>query len=161
MTRLRTIWKEKNKCKKNELSYNLNVTDPLIIPLIFNFLSCRETAHDEKIQSWKFKTSSKITNHYPLSRTVFFLFEFSFLVCPLKLLIDCYCKYALCLSKSCLKDTMNYETKNKFLFCFSYKQRLKHKEIFFVIFWLWLYCLNLLITLNIFFSEFRFWFYLC
>ena len=30
------------------LSYYLNVTDPLIIPLIFVFLSCCEKAHDSK-----------------------------------------------------------------------------------------------------------------
>ena len=51
----------KNKYKKKEqkqynslfkilrsLSYYLNVTDPLIIPLIFVFLSCCEKAHDSK-----------------------------------------------------------------------------------------------------------------
>ena len=31
-----------------QLSYYLNVTDPLIIPLIFLLLSCREKAHDNK-----------------------------------------------------------------------------------------------------------------
>ena len=31
-----------------QLSYYLNVTDPLIISLIFIFLSCREKAHDNK-----------------------------------------------------------------------------------------------------------------
>ena len=30
------------------LSYYLNVTDPLIIPMIFVFLSCREKAIDNK-----------------------------------------------------------------------------------------------------------------
>ena len=32
-------------------SYYLNVTDPLIIPLIFIFLSCREKAHDNEVFS--------------------------------------------------------------------------------------------------------------
>ena len=30
------------------LPHYLNVADPLIIPMIFIFLSCREKAHDEK-----------------------------------------------------------------------------------------------------------------
>ena len=51
----------KNKCKKKEHkqhsslfevlrwpSYYLNVIDPLIIPLIFIFLSCCENAYDNK-----------------------------------------------------------------------------------------------------------------
>ena len=33
------------------ISYYLNVTDPLIIPLIFIFLSCREKAHDNEVFS--------------------------------------------------------------------------------------------------------------
>ena len=36
-----------SKCQSNFISY-LNVTDPLIIPSIFIFLSCREKAHDNK-----------------------------------------------------------------------------------------------------------------
>ena len=31
-----------------QLLYNLNVTDTLIIPFIFIFLSCREKAHNNK-----------------------------------------------------------------------------------------------------------------
>ena len=31
-----------------KLSYYSNVTDPLIIPMIFTFLSCHEKAHDNK-----------------------------------------------------------------------------------------------------------------
>ena len=52
-----------------KLSQYLNVTDPLIISLIFIFLSCRKKVHDNRIQSWKFKTSSWIMNHDPLNRT--------------------------------------------------------------------------------------------
>ena len=35
------------KCYDN-YSYYLDVTNPLIIPMIFIFLSCREKAHDNK-----------------------------------------------------------------------------------------------------------------
>ena len=35
------------------LSYYLNVTDPLIIPVNFIFLSCREKVHDNKEFSGK------------------------------------------------------------------------------------------------------------
>ena len=35
------------------LSYYLNVTDPLIIPMNFIFLSCREKVHDNKEFSGK------------------------------------------------------------------------------------------------------------
>ena len=53
-----------------KLSQYLNVTDPLIISLIFIFLSCRKKVHDNRIQSWKFKTSSWIMNHDPLNQTL-------------------------------------------------------------------------------------------
>ena len=44
---------QKNQYKKKEhnfeqLSYQLNVTDPFLIPMIFIFLSCPENAHDNK-----------------------------------------------------------------------------------------------------------------
>ena len=42
----------------------------MIIPTISTFLSYREKAHDMRIQSWKFKTLSWITNYDPLSRTL-------------------------------------------------------------------------------------------
>ena len=47
-------------------SYYLNVTDPdpLIIPLIFIFLSCHENAHDNKVfssENSKPRTESRIT----------------------------------------------------------------------------------------------------
>ena len=41
------MWKEKYK-KENYISYYLNVTDSLIIPMIFIFLSCSGKAHDNK-----------------------------------------------------------------------------------------------------------------
>ena len=43
-----------------------NVTDPLIIPLIFFFLSCREKAHDKKEfsrEDSKPRRESRITTH--------------------------------------------------------------------------------------------------
>ena len=48
----------------------INVTDPLIILLIFIFSSCREKAHDNRIHLWKFKTLSWIMNHDLLSWTL-------------------------------------------------------------------------------------------
>ena len=44
-----------------QLSNNLNVTDILIIPLIFFFLSCREKACDNK--EFSLKTQNLIMNH--------------------------------------------------------------------------------------------------
>ena len=44
----------------------------MITPTIFIW-SCREKAHDKRIQSWKFKTSSWITNHDSLSQSLWLL----------------------------------------------------------------------------------------
>ena len=49
----------------------MNVIDPLINPLIFIFFCYYERAHDKKrVQSWKFKTLSRIPNHDLLNQTL-------------------------------------------------------------------------------------------
>ena len=54
----------KNQYKKRELSqlsYDLNVTDPLIIPLIFMFLSWREKAHGYTLETYAIETNVSCT----------------------------------------------------------------------------------------------------
>ena len=54
----------KNQYKKRELSqlsYDLNVTDPLIIPLIFMFLSWREKAHGYTLETYTIETNVSCT----------------------------------------------------------------------------------------------------
>ena len=41
-------WLDCEQCGKNQYKKLLHVTDPLIIPVIFTSLSCRENAHDNK-----------------------------------------------------------------------------------------------------------------
>ena len=63
-------WKLTYKVKYiSQIDY-FNVTDLLIISLIFIFSSCREKAHDNRIHLWKFKTLSWIMNHDLLSWTL-------------------------------------------------------------------------------------------
>ena len=60
-------WLDYEQYLKNQY---LNVTNPLMIPMIFIFLSCLKKLMITKIQSWKFKISWWITNHNLLSWTL-------------------------------------------------------------------------------------------
>ena len=53
-----------------KITYYLNIRDPMITPMPFAFYLSWKDSWYQRIQSWKFKTLSWITNHDPLSQTL-------------------------------------------------------------------------------------------